>query len=268
MTTFEEVLWNLTDFINKYEVIGVRLEEEYKLATKYIQEVFEHSQYEDEIPITMHKLVYYSAQKLLPPPKKFGMPQKLSGTKGLYKNKSILMLWYIYILKQRGLNIEQMRLHMYNYFSRDELPPKPVDNTPFEERLIYTLRTNWTMPLRVFEIEDATLEIESEDHEINLLPYKKIKTFAYEQNFRPLRMYMIPMRNLTKEEAKFISELKKDELFNKTEGFKSHKKVNGKIRITYTEPLYIFKKYPLIEKDDSKTDYKDLLKTNLDFDCL
>ena len=102
------------------------------------------------------KLIYYSRHSFLPSAKKMGLTSALGGTVGYHKIKVPMIIWYIHQLYKRGYKHDEIRLHVYNYFS-SQLPPKPVGNTPMEERLLYNLRLNKKLFVALPVIEEITV---------------------------------------------------------------------------------------------------------------
>ncbi|MBD3362324.1 hypothetical protein GF362_01235 [Candidatus Dojkabacteria bacterium] len=236
----------------------------YAFTTEQLAEIFENS----NLPITidLSKLSYYTQHKFIPAPKKVGITGGLGGSRGHYKFKTMMITWYLHVLKKRGISKHDLtRKLIYNYFS-DDMPPKPVDDTPIEERLIYVYRLNKRFPLRTFDLEEYNLPVIKDSETIISIPCVKVINYWNENNNLPFLSILIPKRNLTPEEHKFLLALREDKKFLKDEGIKAYKSENGKIAQKHLVDLEIFKLYPLKKKNDSKISWVDLLDKNKTYD--
>jgi hypothetical protein len=160
--------------------------EEYSLPTERIIEVLAYANI--PVQISADKLAYYVRNKFIPAPMRSGIKSTLGGTAGRYKAKVVSMIWYIYELNKRGIkNHDEIRKYLYSYFSSNGMPPKPVSDTPFVERLIYTHRLN-KIPIHcVPEIVDFNLSVVLD--KVENIPCKKVsyyyKNYAVLQNLFP-----------------------------------------------------------------------------------
>lgn len=216
-----------------------------------------------DIGIDKKKLIYYTRHNFITSPKKVGLTSALGGTVGHHKLKVPLMVWYLTQLYKRGFKHDEIRLHMYNYFS-NVVPPKPVEDTPMEERILYSLRLNKKLFIALPTIEDYTLYTEK-----ITLPCWKLTTVNYfEGKNDPFYRVLIPKRNISQQEANILNTLRTDKQFLKEEGFKIISIKDGKVTTEYLEDLMIFKKYAMRHKGDEHTKYLDLLDKNIKYEQL
>ena len=233
----------------------------YDLPTDTIIELVNKSSW--NIEIDSKKLIYYTRHNFITPPKKVGLTSALGGTVGHHKLKVPLMVWYLTQLYNRGFKHDEIRLHMYNYFS-NLMPPKPVEDTPMEERILYNLRLNKKLFIALPTIEDYTLYTEK-----IILPCWKLTTVNYfEGKNDPLYRVLIPKRNITQQESNILNTLRTDKQFLKEEGFKWISIKDGEVKTEYLEDLMIFKKYAMKYKSDENTKYLDLLDKNITYEQL
>lgn len=208
------------------------------------------------------KLIYYSRHSFLPSAKKMGLTSALGGTVGYHKIKVPMMIWYIHQLYNRGYKHDEIRIHVYNYFS-SQLPPKPVENTPMEERVLYNLRLNKKLFVALPTIEEMTVYTQKVS-----IPCWKLTVFDYyHSKLDPFYVVLIPKKNLTTQEANILSVLRTDNEYLKQEGFKRVSIVDGVSNIEYLEPLMIYKNYAMKTEKDN-TDYFDLLDKNISYDTI
>ena len=214
------------------------------------------------IEIDKKKLIYYTRHNFIPAPKKFGITSALGGTIGHHKIKVPLMIWYIHQLYKRGYKHEEIRIHVYNYFS-SQLPPKPVENTPMEERVLYNLRLNKKLFVALPVIDEMAVYTQKVS-----IPCWKLTVFDYyHSKLDPFYVVLIPKKNLTTQEANILSVLRTDNEYLKQEGFKRVSIVDGVSNIEYLEPLMIYKNYAM-KTDKDNTDYLDLLDKNISYDTI
>ena len=240
--------------------------DDYYFEGKLLEEIFNSASW--PFKVDLNKLSYYTRNHMIPAPKRIGITSKLGGSVGKYKVKVLTIIWYIRALNQRGIyNHDEIKNHIYTYFS-DELPPKPVDDTPTEERIIYTLRLNKEIPFRLFELEDYNLNVVINENEVSVILCKKVTFYWNEHKNEPISQKLIPMRNISRAEMNFILALRKDKEFLKKEGLKIYQNRNGKILEENLLDLFIYDKYPLKALEDFKTSYKDLISKDKKYDCL
>lgn len=210
-------------------------------------------------PVDLRKLAYFTEHEMIPAPKRVGINSFLGGSQGKYKYKTSLMLWYIGELKKRGIKSQdELRLHLYNYFHTDNLPPKPVYDTPFPERYIYTWRTSKITPVLLPEFEDLNIFTDNGEP----IPAKKA-TYYFEG--KPFDQILFFERNLTEKEFEFIKILRKNKEFLRVNGIKTYAlRSNNEIEQKDFMDLFVFKDYPVVSEDDNKT-YRDLLNKNYTF---
>jgi len=243
--------WGLTtDTSNRYD-----------LPTSTVIDLINKSSW--DIEVDKKKLIYYTRHNFITPPKKRGLTSALGGTVGHHKLKVPLMIWYLSQLYKRGFKHDQIRLYVYNYFS-DKLPPKPVEDTPMEERILYNLRINNRLFITLPTIEDYTLYT----NKITLPCWKLTLINYYKGKNEPFSRILIPKRNLTQQELNVLMTLRTDKQFLKEEGFKLTSVIDGVVNIDYQEDLMIYKKYAMKKLNDSKISYLDLLDKNITYEQL
>jgi len=214
------------------------------------------------IEIDKKKLIYYTRHDFIPAPKKFGITSALGGTIGHHKIKVPMMIWYIHQLYKRGFKHDEIRLHVYNYFS-NKLSPKPVDNTPMEERILYNLRLNKKLFIALPVIEEFTVYTKK-----LTIPCWKLTVFNYyKDKNEPFYVVLIPRRNITTQEAHILSVLRDDEQYIKEDGFKLISVVDGIANIEYLEKLMIYKKYAMKTENDN-ANYLDLLDKTITYESI
>ncbi len=210
--------------------------------------------------VDLRKLAYYTEHQMIPAPKRVGINSFLGGSIGKYKYKTSLMLWYIGELKKRGIKSQdELRLHIYNYFHTENLPPKPVSDTPFAERYIYTWRISKITPVLLPEFEDFNIYMENEEP----IPAKKA-TYYFEG--KPFDQILFFERNLTEKENEFLKILRKNKEFLSASGIKTYI-LNSKEEVEQKDimDLFVFKDYPIVSDDDDKKSYRDLLNKKYTF---
>jgi hypothetical protein len=143
------------------------------------------------------------------------------------------------------------------------LPPKPVGNTPMEERLLYNLRLNKKLFVALPVIEEMTVYTQK-----IIIPCWKLTVFDYyHSKLDPFYVVLIPKNNLTTQEAHILSVLRDDKQFIREEGFKRVSIIDGISTIEYLEPLMIYKNYAM-KTDKDSISYLDLLDKNISYDTI
>ncbi len=236
--------------------------EEYKLSTEQILEYTNINHF--PVEVSKNKLSYYVQHQMIPAPKRVSIADKVSGSMGKYKVKTIFIIWYIAQLQERGIKShDEIRKHIYNYFS-EQLPPIPVTDTPLAERIVYAYRTNQ----RVIYIPPIIKEIS-----IPLYSGKEIVeipavTLLHSYQDKPLSFNLVLKRNISHSEAQILEIMRKDEHFISEHGFKVFSEDKGSISEKKLLDLHIFKNYPIESKKDSEISYLDLLDENLTYESL
>lgn len=265
MNKIDQTIRKLQNLFYEYDLNKQQFNK-YDFTTEQLSEIFENSNL--LIEINLNKLSYYTQHKFIPAPKKIGLKGGLGGSRGHYKFKTMMIVWYLYVLKLRGVSKhDTIRNLIYNYFS-DKMPPKPVDDTPLEERLIYTYRLNKRFPLRVFELEKYNLPIIKDDNTVNHLSCVKIIHYWNENNNLPFISNLVPVRNISRKEHQFLLALRENKKFLKDEGVKAYESKNGKIEQKHLIDLEVFKRYPLKKKGDDSTSWITLLDKNKKYDSI
>lgn len=263
MNLFDKTIKSLSKFIYDNNLHSQQFNK-YELTTELLSEIFEASNL--PIEIDLNKLSYYTQHKFIPRPKKIGITGGLGGSRGHYKNKTFMIIWYLYRLKERGISKHDLtRKLIYNYFSGD-MPPKPVDDTPIEERLLYVYRLNKRFPLRTFDLEKFNLPIVHDKETISYIPCVKLINYWNEKNNLPFLSTLIPTRNITQDENKFLMALREDKQFLHDQGVKAYESSKGKIKEKHIVDLEIFKLYPLSKKTDKTAHWMDLLDNNKEYE--
>jgi len=238
----------------------------YDITTELLSEIFENSKI--PVKVNLSKLSYYTQHEFIPAPKKIGLKDTLGGSRGHYKSKVVMIIWYLHILKLRGVsNQDEKRKLIYNYFS-DEIPPRPVHDTPLEERIIYMYRLNKKLPMRIFELENFNIPIGQDDEIISNIPCVKVVTHWNENNNIPYYSTLFPTRNITRKEHEFLQALRKDNQFLRDEGIKAYHLGNGRVIKKHMFDLEILKRYPLRKRDDEKVSWLDLLDKNKTYEAI
>lgn len=259
MDTFQKYRNQIAEKI--YDIgLAVDVSNKYDIPTDKLIEIVNKSSW--DIEIDKKKLIYYTRHKLMTAPQKIGLPTALGGTYGCHKIKAPMLIWYLKQLEKRGFKHDEMKLHIYNYFSK-QLPPKPVDDTPMEERILYTFKLNKRIPVHLFTLEDFVLYTQKIQ-----IPCWKLNVHRYEGNYDPFYRLLIPKRNITTQELNILTTLRTDKQFLKEEGYKVITALDGEIKIDYVQNLQIFKKYAMKSKDDSTVSYKDLLDKKLTYESI
>lgn len=238
--------------LNKY------LGDDYIMKTSTIEEIFSYRNAPTEV--NMQKLAYLTKHELIPAPKRVGLSSVIGGSVGMYKYKTPLMIWYIEELKKRGVKSQdELRLHVYNYFHSEKLPPHPVHDTPFAERYIYIWRINRRTPLLMPQFEDFDIFI-TDDISI---PCKKATYYFGKEIFDYI---LFPTRNLTKDEANIIEAFRKFKEFRTENGLKFYQtNTDGKVEVEFKKELALFTDYPRYRFGENKANYHDLLNTSYEF---
>lgn len=235
------------------------LGDDYIMKTSTIEEIFSYRN--APVEVNMQKLAYYTKHELIPAPKRVGLSSVIGGSVGMYKYKVPLMIWYIEELKKRGIKSQdELRLHVYNYFHSEKLPPHPVHDTPFAERYVYIWRTNRRTPLLMPQFENFDIFL-SEDH---IIPCKKATYYYGTEAFDYI---LFPTRNLTKDEANTFEVFRIDKQFKQDNGLKFYQpNSKGTLEVKLSRELALFTKYPKFKFGETKSSYKDLLNTNYTFE--
>lgn len=216
-----------------------------------------------DIEIDKKKLIYYTRHNFITSPRKVGLTSALGGTVGHHKLKVPLMIWYLHQLQKRKFKHDEIRFHIYNYFS-NQTPPKPVNDTPMEERILYNLRLNKQLFVSLPTIEDYTLYTKK----LTIPCWKLTIVNYFEDKNDPFYRVLIPKRNITQQEANILNTLRTDKQFLKEEGFKMISIKDGEVRTEYLEELMIFKKYAMKHKNNENMKYLDLLDSKIKYEQL
>ncbi len=236
--------------------------EEYKLSTEQILEYMNVDHF--PVEVTKNKLSYFVQHQMIPAPKRVSIADKVSGSMGKYKVKTIFIILYIALLQARGIKShDEIRKHIYTYFS-EKLPPVPVADTPLVERIIYIYRTNQRAIYIPPVIKEISIQLYS-GKEIVEIP---AVTLLHSYQDKPLSYNLILNRNISLSEAHILEIMRKDEYFVSEHGFKVFSEDKGKISEKKLLDLHIFKNYPIESEKDSDTSYLDLLDENLTYESL
>lgn len=236
--------------------------EEYKLSTEQILEYTSVDHF--PVKVTKNKLSYYVQHQMIPAPKRVSIADKVSGSMGKYKVKTIFIIWYIAMLQARGIKShDEIRKHIYNYFS-EKLPPVPVSDTPLAERIIYTYRTNQRAIYIPPIIKEISIPLYSAKEIIEI----PAVTLLHSYHNKPLSYNLVLKRNIPPSEAQILEIMRKDEHFISEHGFSVFRENNSKIEKKKLLDLHIFKNYPIESEKDHDVSYLDLLDENLPYESL
>lgn len=247
--------------INDFDIIG-HYAHMPRIRTESIESLFKVRGYDYSPNLT--KLAYLTQEKIIFHPLKAGNKQdEKGGSVGLYQVKTPIMIWYYLELKKRMLKNSEIKIHMYNYFAKHILPPKPVKNTPLAERIIYAYRINELLPYSLFDILDFNLYLSHDNFEkdiVSVIPCKKLVFYRLPEPNIPVSVTLIPTRNLSQSEFEDLQKIKTKKSFLINEGINIFETLpivrTGKFE--NIAKLRIFDKYPLEGAEDN-IDYKLLL---------